>query len=231
MELDREVVPPRRGFVGALLVVATLLAGLALSTGATYVVRRGESRYAGQVMDRYTEEIRLTVADRVALYSEALTDLAWAVGAWPDLTRADFNHMTSGFNAIRFPGASGVAFVVPAGNAELGGTQTQWRDRGEPDLHLTPGGTSSSHAFVIFEEAFDNGPDMSGVDVSADPAVAAALDAARQNGVLMFSPVCEVPRDADIAPEHRQHSVLLGAPVYASQDSSSRRRSSKAGSP
>ena len=209
----------RRGLVGMLLVVAVLLTGVGLSYACSVAVSRSELRHAGQVMDRYAAQIRGAVTDRVARYSETLTDLAWAIGGTDSLTSATFDHMTSGLNATRLTGASAVDFVVAASTDQVAATQAQWRERGEPGLSLAPGAPADEHAFVIFETSFDDSLDMRGVDLAQKPEAASALTTARQGGALAISPPYQLARDAGLPRTQRQSSVLFVVPVYARQGS------------
>jgi diguanylate cyclase (GGDEF)-like protein len=205
----------RRNLVGVLLIVTVVLTGASVSYGCFVAVSRGEVRHAGEVMDRYAEEVRSATTDRVARYSDTLTDLAWAVGAESDLSNADFDHMTSGLNPTRLPGASAVAFVAPANTDEIAATQARWRLRGHPGLKLVRNSSATPHAFVIFETAFDDGPDMRGVDVTQSAPMASALTTARQSGVLAISSPYQQLRDQGVTESQRQTSILLAAPVYA----------------
>ena len=209
----------RRSLISVLLAVAVLLSGVGLSYACFVAVSHNELRHAGQVMDRYADQIRVAVADRVARYSETLTDLAWAIGAEGSLTSATFDHMTSGLNATRLTGASAVSFVVAASTDQVPATQAQWRKNGEPSLKLATDSSVSEHAFVIFETVFDDSLDMRGVDVAQNPEAASALTTARQSGALAISPPAQLARDAGVPQLQRQASVLLAAPVYARQGS------------
>ena len=199
--------------------IAVLLTGVSLSYACYVAVSRSELRHAGQVMDRYADQIRAAVTDRVARYSETLTDLAWAVGSAASLTSANFDHMTSGLNATRLTGASAVSFVVAASPGQVTATQARWREKGETGLTLTPDDSVEEHAFVIFETVFDDSSDMRGVDVAQKPETASALTTARQSGVLAISRPLQLLRDVDAPRGQRQTSVLLVAPVFARQGS------------
>jgi len=202
-----------------LLVVVVLLVGVGLSYACYVAVGHSEQRHAGQVMDRYADQIRVAVADRVARYSETLTDLAWAVGATGSLTSANFDQMTSGLNATRLTGARGVSFVVAARTDQIPAAQARWRKNGVPYLNLAADGSVSEHAFVIFETVFDDSVDTRGADLAQSPDAASALTSARRSGALAISPPFQLVRDAGVPRVQQQASVLLVAPVYARQGS------------
>ncbi|GAA2530739.1 diguanylate cyclase domain-containing protein [Winogradskya humida] len=211
---------PRRRLTSLVAVVLVLAAGCAVTVAAYVAVRDGETRYAGQVMDRYIDDITETVADRVARYGSTLSDLAYAIGAQTDLEADDFTRISTGLDATRLPGASGIGFVVTASTTQIPSVQRTWRTHGAPGLTLKPAAGISAHNFVIFEKAFDDREDMQGTDLSISAPLASALDTARHSGTLAISPAYQLLRDRWMTPEQRQTSVVLAAPVYTGLGSS-----------
>ncbi len=203
----------RRRWAGAALSVLVLLMGLAV-TGVAYVtVEAGEDRYADQVMDRYSEELTDAVTDRTARYGDTLTDLAYAVGAQTQLSADDFTRITAGLDTTRLPGASALAFLVPATTAQTSTVQRRWRAQGQPGLSLRPQPGQPAHTYVIYEKAFDE-RNMQGTDVSASQPITAALHTARHSNALAVSPAYPAMRDSPLAPQLRQNSVVLATPVF-----------------
>lgn len=191
-----------------------VLVGLSV-TGVAYAsVEAGEDRYAGQIMDRYSDEIADAITDRVTRYGDTVGDLAYAIGAQSELTADDFARITAGLDAARLPGASALAFLVPATNARSDAVQRRWRAAGVGGLVLRPQAGQPVHEYVIFEKAFDEN-DMRGIDVSASPPVVAALATAQHSNALAVSPAYPALRDTAVAPQQRQNSVVLAMPVYS----------------
>ncbi|GAA2524429.1 diguanylate cyclase domain-containing protein [Winogradskya humida] len=205
---------PRRRWTGVVLVVLVLLAGSAVSLAAFVAVEAGEDRYAGQVMDRYADDMAETVTDRVARYGATLSDLAYAVGAQSGLRRDAFTRISAGLDATRLPGATAVGFVVPVATDQIAAAQLLWRARGATGLTLAPTSGTSSHEFVIYEKAFDDQQKMQGTDLAISPALTTVLSVARHSGSLAMSPGYQLLRDRWRSPEERQTSAVLAAPVY-----------------
>ncbi|MBU2664763.1 diguanylate cyclase [Actinoplanes bogorensis] len=206
----------RRGrrWTGTLLVVAVLGMGAAVTAGAYDVVEHGEDRYAGQVMDRYADDLSAAVTDRAGRYGETVTDLAAAVGAQSDLRGDDFTRITATLDAVRLPGAASIDFIVPATTAQVPALQRHWRGQGDRGLTLKPAPGQDMHEFVIFEHPFD-GVDIAGADLAQRPAASEAVRIARQSGRLAISPAFQLIRDDNLEAAQRQTSVTFAGPVYS----------------
>jgi diguanylate cyclase (GGDEF)-like protein len=199
---------------GALLVVAVLLLGLMVSAAATVAVDRAEDRYAGQVIDRYADDVTAAITDRINRYGETLSDLSAAVGAQSDLRGKDFARMTAGLNATRLPGASGIAFIVPAATGQVAAVQATWRSRGAAGLRLQPTANTADHEFVIFGRMFDGAATAAGLDVAKVPATTQALVKARQSGAMAISEAHVLLPDQALSRRAQQISVVVAAPVH-----------------
>ncbi|WP_436528532.1 diguanylate cyclase domain-containing protein [Actinoplanes sp. HUAS TT8] len=197
-----------------------LLVGLVMSFVAYEAVDSGEDRYAGQLMDRYAEEVTDAITDRVTTYGDTLSDLSYAVGAQTDLSQDDFNRITAGLDANRLPGAAAVGFIVPASTAQVTAVQRYWRGQGSPGLVLRLQSGTGIHHFLIFEKAFDDRSDMRGTDVAASAPVASVLQTAQRNGVLQVSPAYQMLRDSTVVAAQGQPSVMLAIAVYSGLGSS-----------
>ncbi|GAA0734574.1 diguanylate cyclase [Dactylosporangium roseum] len=200
--------------MGAALVLTVLFAGLGLSAGGAAVVNRVEQRSAAQLMDRYAEDVSAAVIQQVDRYGDTLADLAAAIGARPDVTAADFAAISAGLNWDRLPGASGVAFAVPAADADLPSVESYWRDKGVPTLALAPIGTGVEHAFVIFSRPFDGVAAVPGRDLSQVPEATAALRMSRDSGEFTISRAYVLLKDRALPADQQQMSFTLVVPVH-----------------
>jgi diguanylate cyclase (GGDEF)-like protein len=201
-------VTSRRRWAGPFLAALVLLAGTAVSFAAHAVAQDGEDRYAQQLMDRYASEIVEAIGDRIAVYGATLTDLAYAVGAQPDLSSDTFARISAGFDDVRLPSITSVGYVVPATTAEVAGVQRLWRTRGVPGLTLVPT-AGPEHEFVIFQKAFDGRRQTAGADLGAGQTDATVLRTAQQSKVLAISPA--YPADGATAGA----AVTMAAPVFS----------------
>ena len=192
-----------------------LIGGGLITTAATHMADKASDRFAGQVMDRYADDVGTAVNESVQRYGEILTDLAFGVAAHPDLRRIDFLRMTSAFSAERLPGAAGVTFVVPATTAQMPAVQRFWRARGADGLKLRPAVGTGEHEFVIFDRQVTPGANLDGIDVQGTAPAAAVLRAARHSGEVAISPAYQLLRDRQLPATEQQTSVVLAVPVLS----------------
>ncbi|GAB2575958.1 hypothetical protein Aab01nite_13710 [Paractinoplanes abujensis] len=203
---------------GFALVFAVLVTGTVVSVAIFDAQRRSEDVYASQLMDRYADDVTAAIDDRVSRYGETLSDLASSVGAQADLDNDDFSRSSAGLNAARLPGASAVAFVVPATSAQVAPVQRHWRTRGAPALELKPVG-GAQHYFVIFNRVFDNGTAVPGTDLAASPEATKAMTLSRQISAMVISPAYQLLSDRSVPAERRQTSIVLAVPVMSGMGS------------
>ncbi|WP_433046986.1 diguanylate cyclase domain-containing protein [Dactylosporangium sp. CS-033363] len=203
------------------VVVALVMAiGGGLSVVAAVLVRQGESRYGGEMMDRYTADATGAVVDEVGAYQNTLADLATALGAQSDLSAADFAALTSGLNRQRLPAAAGVAFVAPAAGDGIAALQDEWRGRGVSGLTLAPmtPASGTEHAFAVLERTFDGRTGVLGVDIDQAAEPAEALRIARDSAAFTISRSYVLLRDRGLAAADQQRSVMLAQPVFGYRD-------------
>ncbi|WP_157240569.1 sensor domain-containing diguanylate cyclase [Catenuloplanes japonicus] len=190
-----------------------VLGGAGVSTGALVAVETNEMRYAGQLMDRYADQITDAAQEQIDRYGDTLTDLAYSVGAQPDLTSDTFARITAGLSAGRMPGAATVGFVVASTTAQVPAVQRYWRGQGVAGLTLRPAQGRTDHRFLVFDKALDD-QDAAGADISASLPALTVLETARHSGRLAASAPYRLFRDQRLPVDQRQMSVTLAAPVY-----------------
>ncbi|MET8148486.1 ATP-binding protein [Actinoplanes sp. NPDC049668] len=206
---------PRRLRRRALRVLVPIIAlGLVGTALAAIALRRTEQDRVDRALDQQTTAVERALSAEMRRYSTSLQDLAGAVGAQSRLEAAEFNAITATTNRQRLPGATGVAFVVPAGDAQIAAVQSFWREAGNPGLRLRPA-RGDEHLFVVMAHPIDGTGDAVGQDMIASPQATAALRTARATGQVAISSTYRLLRDAHL-PEHRQQlSFVLVAPVFA----------------
>jgi diguanylate cyclase (GGDEF)-like protein len=209
-----EQVPRRsRLWTAAAWVWVVLLIGAAATAVAVNAVRQAAGEYAGQLVDRYSDDVVSAITEQADRYGETLTDLAYALGAQSSLSAEDFAHITAGLSAKRFAGATGVAYVVPAAGSQVAATQRYWRAQGSSGLKLVPTPGTDQHEFVVFEKMLTPGLNLQGTDLQGTPPVVTVLRSARESGALALSPAYQLKRDRNLPAASRQTSVVLAAPV------------------
>ena len=204
----------RRRWAGIALVLAVLAAGLGMSAAGGMAVHKVEQRYAAQSMDRYTDDVGEAITDQMNRYTDTLTDLAAAIGAYPGTRAAGFVGMTSGLNFNRLPGASSVAFVVPATDGQVAAVQALYQDPAAPTLTLHPGGTGVEHAFVVYDRPLDGMNGVIGQDLAQSGELAEALRLSRDNRAVAVSRTYVLLKDRDLPADQQHTSFALILPVH-----------------
>jgi diguanylate cyclase (GGDEF)-like protein len=195
------------------LAAVVVVVGMAGSLAVTAAVERAQQRYAGQLMDQHADEVTRAVTAEAGRYRDALSDVAAAVGAQSDFTAGDFTEITSRLTRQRLPGATGVAFAVPADNDQAAGVQAAWRGRGAAGLTLTAAGAAREHMFLIFSHPLDGTAPTPGRDLSPAPQAADALRLSRTSGQVTASHTYILLKDRALPATEQQMSFLLAAPV------------------
>jgi diguanylate cyclase (GGDEF)-like protein len=204
----------RRRLSGVAVVLLMLLAGGAATAGVALAQHRGRQRLAEQTMDRYIHRFSVVVTDEVSHYGDALIDLAAGISAQEHLTAADFAGMTAALDSTRLPGATGVAFVVPARDRDTAATQARWRSHGATGLSLYRSGTSIEHQYVIFIRPFTGTALSPGRDLSQMPQASEALATARSSRTVTVGQVHVPPGDLLLPAVRQQIAFDLAAPVF-----------------
>ena len=204
----------RRRVGGAAVVLTVLILGILATAGAALSVDRGQQRLSAQAMDHHIDDISTVIAERVNGYGDALTDVAAGISSQDRLTRADFNAMTVALDQRRLPGASGVAFVVPAFDAQIPATQAYWRDRDALGFSIYSTGAGVQHQFVVFSRSFNGAAQNPGRDLTEIPQSAETLRIAQKTGSFTLGTVYLPILDQFLPPDQQQMSFTLAVPVY-----------------
>ncbi|MEU8228399.1 ATP-binding protein [Actinoplanes sp. NPDC048967] len=205
--------PGRRSVRVLALVIALGLLGTTL---AALALRRADDDRAHRALEQRSMIVAQTVAAEVRRYSTSLTDLAAAVGAQARLESAEFTATVAAIDQQRLPGASGVAFVVPASRSRIPQVQRFWRDRGDAGLTLQPVPTAvGDHLFIVLHRSLDRGESLLGRDLAGSPAAVAAMRQARTSHRVATSSTYRLIKDQALPATLQQLSFVLAAPVYA----------------
>jgi diguanylate cyclase (GGDEF)-like protein len=203
----------KRQWHAVVLVAVVLVVGLAGSLTVSAGVERAQHRHAGQLMDQHAEEVARAVTAEADRYCDTLSDVAAAVGAQSDLSAGDFTEITSRLTRQRLPGATGVAFAVPADNGQAAGVQALWRGHGASGLTLTAVGAAREHMFLIFSRPLDGSTPAPGRDLSPAPRAADALRTSRTSGEVTASHTYVLLKDRALPAAEQQMSFVFAAPV------------------
>jgi diguanylate cyclase (GGDEF)-like protein len=214
VESAEPVPAKRRRLSGAALVLAVLVLGGGATGAAALTASRAQQRLATQEMNHYVEDLSDIIAGEIEDYGNTLTDLAAAISAQEFLSASDFVTLTAALDRRRLPGASGVAFVVPAFDDEVAGVQARWRAHGATGLNLYRTGTDAEHKFVIFSHSFNAGGSTRGADLSEVPQAEDALRIARETGAFTIGRSFVLRKDRALPAVQQQMSFTLAVPVF-----------------
>lgn len=207
----------------SLLVLALVIALGALGTTlAAVALRRADDDRAARALSQQTMIVTQTVAAEIRRYSTSLTDLAAAIGAQSRLESAEFTAIVAAVDRQRLPGASGMAFVVPATPAQVPAVQRFWRERGNPGLVLQPAAAAGGeHMLVVMHRPLDGGKPVLGADLGAYPEPVAAMRLAKQSHRVATSTTYHLLSDRLLPSNEQQLSFALTAPVYSTSPAAS----------
>src|SRR5690242_6626867 len=126
----RPVRPRRWWRTGLACAALVAVAGTGVSAAVAAELYRADRAASAVAVDHRVELARQAVADEVQRYVDAVALTAAAVGAQPDLTDSRYQELTRPLVDARLPGATAVAFAVPATDDQVAATQARWRTRG-----------------------------------------------------------------------------------------------------
>ena len=200
---------------GPVLALFVLVTGIA-ATALIVAGLRGDQRdNAERVMDQRTAVALAAVQTETERYRALIEATAAGISTDDSFTWDDFDVATAPLANSSLAGASSVAYVVPAGTAQIAATQRLWRSRGADGLTLHPTGTAAVHYFSIFSRVLNaDGEPHDGVDVQASREASAALAEAQQTGQPTVSDTYVLLRDRTLPAAQQQHSFVFVAPIW-----------------
>jgi signal transduction histidine kinase len=210
--------PGRRSTLVLALVIALGALGTTL---AAVALRRADDDRAARELSQQTMIVAQTVTAEIRRYSTSLTDLAAAVGAQSRLESAEFTAIVAAVDRHRLPGASGVALVVPATDAQIPAVQESWRERGDAGLTLQPVGSGGEHLFVVLHRPLDGGGSLLGRDLAGSAEAAVAMRQAEQSHRIATSNTYRLLKDEALPAAQQQLSFVLTAPIYSTSPAAS----------
>ncbi|WP_239080315.1 ATP-binding protein [Paractinoplanes brasiliensis] len=198
-----------------------LVAGVVFVVGLTVVIavhaglRSTQRDNAERVMDQRTAVAQAAVRTETERYRSLVEATAAGFRTDDALTWDDFDTATAPLASANLIGAASLGFVVPATDEQIPAVQRLWRSRGAEGLTLRATEPRDEHFFTIFTRPLHNaGQARNGLDVSAAPEAAAALEESRRVGRPTVSDTYVLLRDRRLPPEQQQLSFVFAAPVW-----------------
>ncbi len=205
----------RRGpYAGLLFAAAVIVVGLTATVLVVAGLRAAQRENADRVMDQRTDMARAAVLAETERYRSLLEATATGLGTDDAITWDDFDAATAPLDSAGLIGASSVAFVVPSTTALIPATQRLWRGRGADGLVLRPTGNRGEHYFTIFTRPLGTAGSPVGVDLTAAPEAADALDDARRISRPTVSDTYVLLRDRNLPAAEQQRSFVFAAPIW-----------------
>ncbi|MFD0525146.1 hypothetical protein [Paractinoplanes durhamensis] len=133
-----------------LLAVAVIAVGVITTGLIVSGLRTAQRENAEQVMTQRAEMAHAAVLAETERYRSLLEATATGLATDANLNWDDFDAATSSLDRAGLKGASSVAFVVPATDAQIPAVQKLWRSRGADGLVLKPTATGTEHYFSVF---------------------------------------------------------------------------------
>jgi signal transduction histidine kinase len=166
----------RRRWLIAITLIATLV-------GATYSWYLADSRASIEARNRFerdAEHARLVIRERLNLYEYALHGARSLYAASHSVERDEWRAFVNGLSlGDRYPGMKGLAFVAAVPESELGAYEKVARTDGAPDFKAQAIPGHDQGYIVHFVEPSDQARDLLGLDLAADPTLAATLAQSR----------------------------------------------------
>ncbi|WP_246607266.1 ATP-binding protein [Paractinoplanes toevensis] len=205
---------PGHGRLAAFLAVAVIVVGLTATGLIVSGLRSGQRENAERVMDQRAEMAKAAVLTETARYRSLLEATATGLATDSNMTWDDFDAATSSLANAGLKGASSVAFVVPATDAQIPAVQARWRSRGADGLVLRPAVTGQEHYFSIFNRGLRSSGTTSGIDLAAAREPAEAMRDARRMSSPAVSDTYVLLRDRNLPAAQQQHSFVFAAPIW-----------------
>jgi PAS domain S-box-containing protein len=200
---------------GPLLAALVVVLGVAATMFVFLGLRAGQRENAGRVMDQRTDVALAAVATETERYRSLIEVAAAGISTDDSFDWNDFDESTAPLESAQLIGAATVAYVVPAGTAELAATQQKWRGQGADGLVLRPSGSTGEHFFSIFSRSLNTaGEPLDGLDLAASTAAADALTDARRLDEPTVSDTYVLLRDRNLPAARQQHSFVFVAPIW-----------------
>lgn len=197
------------------LALVAVVAGLAVTVLAYTALRSGQRDNAEVVMDQRTAVALAAVRTEAERYRTLVEATAAGIAIEDRLTWEDFDAGTAPLASAGLPGATSVAYVVPARTADIPAVQQRWRERGASGLVLKPAPAHAEHYFPIFTRLLGiTGPSLDGMDVAASPEATEALEGSRSSGQPSVSDAYVLLRDRNLPAARQQHSFVFAAPLW-----------------
>ena len=190
-----------------------VLASLALTLFAWYVVTASLDRYESARFTRRAVELQKNIAFQMETYVNALVQTKSMMAIAPQLSRLNFKRYVDSLGLIEnYPGIQGIGYTVRIRAAALRSHVEQVRRSGFPQYAVWPQTPRADYFSILYLEPFDwRNQRAFGYDMYTEPTRRSAMAAARDLGQPAASGKITLVQETH---EKQQPGFLIYVPVY-----------------
>lgn len=195
--------------------IAVLCIGLITTIGAWLFADKVVNQQSAQRYTLETEYLRRQISDRLTTYENILLGGAGMFEGSDSVSRNDWKHYVNRLGVgSRLPGIQGVGFATLVPAARLADHIRNVRAQGFADYRIWPEDQRDYYTSTVYLEPSDGrNQNEIGYDMFSEPVRRAAMQRARDEGVVAMSGRVELLQDDG----HKQAGFLMYYPVYASE--------------
>ena len=190
-----------------------VIASLALTAFAWFVVTASVDRYESQRFARRAAELQKNIAFQLETYVNTLIQTKSMMAIAPPLSRSDFKRYVDSLGLIKnYPGIQGLGYTVRIPASALPSHLAQVRRSGFPEYTVWPQTPRDEYFSILYLEPFDwRNQRAFGYDMYTEPTRRAAMATARDLGRPMASGKITLVQETE---EKQQPGFLIYVPVY-----------------
>lgn len=184
------------------------------ATGLFWNFARGEDRLAAQAaFDAMTQKFVAELDQTVSVYDQVLRAARGLLNTRLEATKDDWQAFAEALDLRkRYPGTRGVGYAIMINPADVPSHEAAMRDVYGPQYRVWPEGARDVYSAIMFIEPQDERNTRAlGYDMYAEPTRRAAMDQARDSGLIASTGKVTLVQETDT---DRQAGILLYLPVY-----------------
>ena len=196
---------------------AILIGSLALTFAAYWFSSTQMHARAEEKFHFRSSEINVAIAERMAIYEQALRSGVALFNASNKVTREEWKIFVDSLQLKeRLPGIQGMGYAIPLAPSELTQHQAQIQAQGFPDYHVRPAHKREQYSAIIYLEPFDwRNQRAFGYDMWSNAIRREAMARARDSGTAAISGVITLVQETE---SNVQQGFLTYLPVYGSAE-------------
>ncbi|MGZ5106179.1 MAG: CHASE domain-containing protein [Usitatibacter sp.] len=193
-----------------------LTASLALTAAGWIGLERSRYDQARVQFERRTETAVAAVRARMLSYEQILRSGAARMASSPGVSREEFGSFIANLQLEeRFPGVQAIGYAESVSAATKAEHVRRMRAEKFPDYDVRPPGDRPEYVAVIYNEPFvGRNARAIGLDMYAEPARRAAIDAARETGEAAITARVVITGESFRESQPQQPGFVMFVPVF-----------------